>query len=433
MQAPARPWGNLTDNLTLQAYRGLLTLALPLIVAYTLWRAGRDSKVLGNGKRRYIAQRLGFALPALEAPLWLHCASLGEVITALPLIQALAVRDPQRLLLITTHTATGARIVRRQGLIHAFLPLDLPFAVRRFLRQVQPRGALILETELWPNLYLACAARGIPLAIINGRISARTAKAPRLVRRLYLQVLSCVAAVLARSEADRAAFVCLGAPPARVLSVGNLKFAPQPSTDALPDLIGRPYWLAASTHHDEEARIARVHRQTHDAQHRPALLVIAPRHPERGPAIVQALSRQGITCALRSRREAITEMTEVYIADTIGELHALLCYAQFVVMGGSLIERGGHNILEPARLGKATITGPHMKNFLDETERLDQAGGLIQVADEAALAHWVAQLKAEPALAQAIGARAAEFLAAQSDIVEVYLERLAALGFLPAA
>jgi 3-deoxy-D-manno-octulosonic-acid transferase len=401
-------------------YRAALWLLSPVLLGYTVWRAAQDGGVL------YLRQRLGAQLPKLNAPLWTHCASVGEVNAALPLLKALQARHPAVSLVVTTNTPTGREaLLAHMGdkVTHSFLPLDFNFSVARLIDCIRPRCALMMETELWPNLYAQCASRAIPLILVNARLSEKTLNAPGLMRAAYRDALSKVTAVLAKSDADADRFISLGAAPERVEPLGNIKFAApnedEPRTCA--DLIGRPYWLAASTHHDEELRIARIWRELPSNGQ---VLVIAPRHPERRVAILKQLLPLGLETAVRSRGDVITSDTRIYLADTLGELRSLIAHATMVFMGGSLVPQGGHNILEPARLGRAILVGPHVDSFADEVRSLLAAEAISMVRNDRELGYALERLQADPDLRAALGSRAAAFMAEQADMAQVYLARL---------
>jgi 3-deoxy-D-manno-octulosonic-acid transferase len=404
-------------------YRAVLWLTAPLLLGYTAWRAARDGGMV------YLRERLGLDAPALREPLWIHCASVGEVNAILPLLLALGRRHPKTPLLVTTNTTTGRDALLRPAGIevtHHFLPLDFTHCVKRFMQSVRPRCAIMVETELWPNLYEHCASANIPLIMVNARLSARTLNAPAPIRGAYHHVLTRVAAILARSDADAEKFKRLGALPARVETLGNIKFA-RPHThepQAPPDLIGRPYWLAASTHDDEELRLARVWRRLRGNGE---VLVIAPRHPERRVAILRQLRSLGTNIAVRSRGDSVDSTTRVYLVDTLGELTALMAHARLVFMGGSLVPVGGHNLLEPARLGRPVLVGPHMHNFEFETRSLLAAEAIMMARDDRELAFALERLLTDKELRDALGRRAAAFMEARADIAQVYLERLEAL------
>ncbi|MEX2576974.1 MAG: glycosyltransferase N-terminal domain-containing protein [Halofilum sp. (in: g-proteobacteria)] len=390
-------------------------LALPF-AGYTLVRTLRD------GDARYARERLGLAPRFAQRPLWIHCASVGEVVTALPLVTALDAEGAGPLV-ISTNTPTGRAVAEARapaGVYCIQAPLDRPASVRRFFARVSPRAGVILETELWPWLFAAAAARGVPLAIVNGRLSRRTRDAPGWLRASAAFCLARVAAVLARSEDDAAAFRALGAAPDRVRTIGNLKLAAPGTAPVSSESLGQPYVLAASTHHDEESQLAQHWR----ASGCETLLVIAPRHPERGARIAEQLRREGWRVARRSQKDALAPDTDLYLADTLGELPALIAGAELVIMGGSLIEHGGQNVLEPARAGRAVVTGPHMENFSEETAALREAGALRQCADAAEVVATTVELLGDSTQRRAMGGRASHVLEAGADIALRYHDAL---------
>lgn len=401
-------------------YRAVLgALALP-IVLITLWQAFKA------GGARYFLQRCGYRYPACgAAPLWLHAASVGEVMAALPLIEALRLKYPRLPLVISTFTATGAQVARSQlpkDIEHVFLPIDWRGAVTRFVRHLRPRCALIMETELWPNLYAACNQQGIPLLIVNGRLSARTSRTRGGVRRLYAATLRRVDAVLARSAQDRAAFIRMGALPEHVRVIGNIKFAPASAHHhPAPAPLARPYVLAASTHADEERRIATLWCDLDTAGR---LLVIAPRHPRRRDEILKALSPLHMSIAVRSANAPVTDATRIYLADTLGELQNFMAHAELVFMGGSLVAVGGHNILEPARVGKPIVFGPHMHNFTYEAQIFLAARAAIQVHSDAELAQVLKRLLNAPQERRALGEHARQLMEQAQDIVPHYVQEI---------
>jgi 3-deoxy-D-manno-octulosonic-acid transferase len=288
---------------------------------------------------------------------------------------------------------------------------------------VNPRCALIFETELWPELFQQCHASNLLLFIVNGRLSKRTLKAPSFVRALYSQTLNHVVGILARSDEDKRGFKLLGAHPDRVITLGNMKFA-RPENwapERLADPIGRPYWLAASTHEDEEIRIAMTWKKLQSSDH---LLVIAPRYPKRGTTILKQLTSMGWHVTQRSRNEPVTPATQIYLADTLGEMPAFMQHAQFVFMGGSLINRGGHNILEPAQLGKAVVVGPYVTNFTAEVQALVENDAILEVQDEEILAETIKTLLANENLRKVLGARAKALMRANAGVAQTYLQAL---------
>ncbi len=404
----------------MKLYRMVFYLALPFLVIYTSARAAQD------GGTRYLRQRLGMRLPSLQNPLWIHCASVGEVLAVAPLLELIMRKHTEIAIVVTTNTSTGARVLRHNfgdRITHAYLPLDFRGGVRRFLQQVNPRCALIFETEIWPELFHQCDMFKLPLFIVNGRLSKRTLQAPGFVRALYAETLNRVVGILARSKEDARSFKSLGAQQDRVIMLGNLKFArPDNWTpERLVNPIGRAYWLAASTHADEEVRVAQTWKKVHSGDH---LLVIAPRYPRRGIGIARKLTALGWQVSLRSRNDPITTATQIYVVDTLGEMPAFMQHAQFVFMGGSLVNRGGHNILEPAQLGKAVVIGPYTSNFNAEVQALVEHDAILEVQDEEILADTIKTLLANENLRVLIGARAKALTHASAGMAHLYLHAL---------
>jgi len=396
----------------------LRLLALP-IAGYTLWQALREKDW------RYLRERFGrYRRSGQQQAIWLHAASVGEVNAALPLIESLMKHHPTLPLLLTTTTPSGARAASDKlppSVHHVYFPIDWPGAVRRFLARHRPRCALVMETELWPNLYSRCHAKNIPLLIVNGRLSARTKKVRPWLRRLYTLCLQRVSAVLARSEQDRICFITLGAARERCEVIGNIKFAAAPKSEGVKSIdLKRPYLLAASTREGEELAVVEAWRASGDREH---LLVIVPRHPKRLAQILNDL--QGERVSVRSRGEPITDTTTVYLADTFGELPGFIAGAELVFMGGSLVPKGGQNLLEAAALGKAPLFGPHMDNFLVEAEVLLNEGGAIQVADAPQLGAAMRRLLADAPLREAMGEKARALVEARRDMAERYRQAIA--------
>ncbi|MCK5262415.1 MAG: hypothetical protein KAJ92_01965 [Gammaproteobacteria bacterium] len=371
-------------------YRLLIFILSPLILAHLIWKSFR------LGQSRFLSQRLGYRLQHLpQGCIWFHCASVGETNTILPLLHELHKRHPDTPFLITTNTTTGAEIVERQNLpwlFHAFLPMDWCLTTLAFIRQLKPKALYLVETELWPNLIVLCNGKGIPVNIINGRLSNKTTKANSWVRSVYKQILSKVQHIYVRSEADQKNYLSLGAMNNQVSILGNLKFIPPASINAESQaLTQRDYVLVASSHNDEEFQIAKVW----NTLNRKELLVIAPRHPERRDNIIKQLKQAGLdlnTIALRSRNDSINEQTRIYLLDTIGELMQWFEPAKLIIMAGSFTHRGGHNILEPAHFGKAIVFGPHMESFIDENELLTEKGAALQVQSFEELGNTIAVL-----------------------------------------
>lgn len=421
-------------------YRLLLIGMAPLISAGLLHQAfvkhKGDRSVRGE-RRRFLSQRLGLSSYRTNAaaPVWLHAASVGEVNAALALLDILLERYPALTVLITTNTITGAQTVRQKltghhaRIEHRYLPVDFPWSVRRFLATARPRSALIMETELWPNLYRACRERGIGVCLINARLSKKTLNMPVWFRPVLHYCLKQVDAILARGESDARHFIDLGAETSIVKTTGNIKFAGAQNTAAsdAPGPLPRPYVLAASTHDGEERLLAGAWQSllTNDT-----LLVIAPRYPQRRDAIESQLKPFGLKVASRSRGDPVSDDTDVYLVDTLGELQAFMPDATLVFMGGSLVPRGGQNVFEPARLGKAIVTGPHTFTYEAEIQALREAGAIVCVNDVDALTESLKQLLSDPARAKRLGDNARRLCERNAGVAETYAAELERLGFM---
>jgi 3-deoxy-D-manno-octulosonic-acid transferase len=333
-----------------------------------------------------------------------HAVSVGEVNAALPLVQALRRGRPDLRLLVTTITPTGSERVRalwKDEVEHVYLPYDLPGAVGRFLAHYQPIAALIMETELWPNLLFGCRDHGVPSYILNARLSARSLRGYQVLAPLVGRALRTVRAVAAQSHADARRFVRLGAREGQALETGNLKYdVSVPDTvaafvaDFHAQVEGRPVWIAASTHEDEEADVIAIHRRLRGAF--PDLLLLwAPRHPERFRAVAEHARSAGWQVSTRSRARWPQGEDAVFVIDTLGELVNFYACADVAFVGGSLQAVGGHNLLEPAATGTAIVTGPHLHNFAEIAHRLEHAGALKIGADADAVEHAIASLLAD--------------------------------------
>jgi 3-deoxy-D-manno-octulosonic-acid transferase len=357
---------------------------------------------------------------------WVHGASVGEALSALPLIAWLRAHHPRASVLVTTGTVSSATLLGERlpaGAFHQFVPVDLPAPVRRFLDHWRPDAILWLESELWPTLLTQAARRDVPLILINGRLSPASHARWRWGRPLARAVLAGFTALLGQSAADTARLGDLAGRPVR--HVGNLKRAAPPlphDAAALERLqtraAGRALWLAASTHPGEETIAASVHRQL-AVRHRDLLTVIVPRHPARGPEIRDAMraALPGVVVALRSAGDDLPAGAGVYVADTLGELGLWYRLADLVFVGGSLTPLGGHNPLEAARLGCALLHGPHVANVAELFAELDAAGAAAAVADEGALIAALDRLLGDAPRRRAMADAGARHAAAQADVV----------------
>ncbi|HEY4560854.1 MAG TPA: lipid IV(A) 3-deoxy-D-manno-octulosonic acid transferase [Lysobacter sp.] len=372
-------------------YSLVLYVLTPITVYHLIWRGFRQAAYFERWSERYA----GFGPPREGRVLWVHAVSVGEVNAAIPLVDALLKRRPDLRLLVTTITPTGsARVCSLWGdrVEHVYLPYDLPGAVSRFLRHFRPYAALIMETELWPNLLFGCRDHGVPVYVLNARLSARSLRGYRVLAALVGRALRTVRGVGAQSHADARRFVRLGAEAARVHETGNLKYdlALPPSVEAFgrdcrARRAGRPAWIAASTHVEEEAAVLAIHRRLRERW--PELLLMwAPRHPERFRAACDQATSAGFRVGRRSQGQWPTPDCDVFVVDTLGELLNFYACADVAFVGGSLQDVGGHNLLEPAATRTPIVTGPHLHNFADISQRLSAAGALRIAQDEAGVA-----------------------------------------------
>jgi len=429
----ATPGLAVRPGLRLRAYRALTAMAQPLAPLLLMVRRRQ-----GKEDPSRLSERLG--RPGMPRPagrlVWFHAASVGETVSILPLIAALAERRHSLSFLLTTGTVTSAKLAaQRLGprTIHQYAPLDVPGYVRSFLDHWRPDLAVFTESEIWPNLILESSARGIPLTLVNARMTSRSYRRWRRNSGVARPLFSRFALVLAQSEALARRFKRLGASGATVS--GNLKIdTPPPPVDQLElerlkaALEGRPLLLAAATHEGEEAIVAEAHRRLRE-QLPQLLTIIAPRHPERGPAIAEWLRSQGIAAVRRAVGELPARDCEIYIADTLGELGTFYRLATVAFIGGSLVDRGGHNPIEAVRHGAVVLTGPHWQNFNDTYEALIERGGAIAVRSAAELAEAVAPLLADEAELARMRERAEGALAGLSGALPRTLEAL--LRYLP--
>ena len=403
-------------------YRVVLRLVSPTLLIMLLYQTVRAHNIT------FFQQRLGWVPRNHTTPLWIHAASVGEVKGVVPLLLQLRAHYPTLPLLLTTTTSSGAQVLHSllPGVVHHYQPIDLVGCVSRFLNRVAPRALIVVETELWPTLYQQLHQRGIPIQIINGRLSARTMNAPRWLRQLYAITLAHVDAIWCRSDLDRDRFIALGAEAARCTTLGNLKYAALLPSEPQPSIIptNRPYILLASSREAEELLFMRGWDQL-QLQQPPPLVVIAPRHPKRRAQILSDLAPYQV--AVRSAKEQITDNTNIYLVDTLGELSALCAHSLITIMGGSWVPKGGHNLLEPAALGCCVIVGPFMDNFASECAELLAHDAVIQLSGSTELPKLLASLLEDEPLRSGYGIRASQLIAARRGVVHDYMQALAPL------
>ena len=406
---------------TLRGYRMFsvaMTPITPLLLAQRLRR--------GKEHRLRLAERRGISTMARPpGPLvWLHGASVGELASVLPLIERIRAREID--VLVTTGTVTSGGLAEQRlprGVIHQFVPLDVPMFVRRFLEHWQPDLALFVESDLWPNIMIETSQRGVPMILVNGRVSENSYRRWRYLPATIGDLLRRLDLCLARTPADAERLSELGAP--HVVTTGDLKLdGPAPPADRvkLADLraaiAGRPTMAAASTHAGEETAVIDAHRRLR-TNFAGLLTLIAPRHPERGPGVAEIARAVGLKVRLRSRGELPDASTDIYVADTVGELGLIYRLAPIVFVGGSLVKHGGQNPIEPARLGAAILHGPHVGNFAEIYAALDAAHGAELIADAGKLTAGIGALMAQPE----VRARVADAARATVDSLSGALER----------
>lgn len=413
----------------LHLYKFLSIIGAPIIDSYLFKR-----KALGKEDKERLPERLGVA--SITRPkgklVWLHAASVGEALSILPLMKAITEQYPKLNLLLTTGTVTSAQMMKTRlpdRCYHQYIPIDRYFAVRRFLKFWQPDLALWVESEIWPNL-LSETQKYCPMVLVNGRLSPRSLQKWRRYPKLAATLMGYFTLVLPQSENDSKRLKELGAKEVQFL--GNLKYdSPSLPSDskkmgALVTMIGdRHVWVCASTHPGEELMIADVHEKLKE-HYKHLLTIIVPRHPDRAEEIIDELKEKhpGISIAQRSVGDAIHDETDIYLADAMGELGVFYRLAPIVFVGGSLIEHGGQNPLEPARLESAILFGPFMNNFKDIASELQEKGGAIRVADSSALAEALDGLMRDTDQQQQLAESAKKIATEKKGVLDAYMEAL---------
>ena len=394
------------------SYRLISFLLLPLWLIHALWHGYKQ------GMASYPRFRVWGKHKKSKDPLvWVHAASVGEVEAVTPLVRALI--SLGEAVLFTSFTATGYRTIQRNfadSVEYGIIPIDISWSCAQFIRKCNIKLCLLMETELWPELLYQTADKGIPIIQLNARLSRKSLEAPRLIRKFLHRSMTYITLHLTRNDNDRDNLMQLGAAEQKIKIVGNLKTAIDLAPN-YPKLVERDYLLLASSHDYEEILWL---------SHRPAsaeklLLVIAPRHPQRIKEIQQQLSKLELEYAIRSLSQAVTPQTEVYLADTLGELKSLMAHALIVVMGGSFDQTGGHNLIEPAALGCAIITGPSDSNIREDIDLLGDGKGIIQVPDITACWQKIEHLLANPDQAKELGKQAQQAVRQRTHILNDYL------------
>lgn len=412
-------------------YTLLLHLALPLIALRLALRARK-----APAYARRINERFSLGLPTMQpGGIWVHAVSVGESIAAAPMIRALQARYPELPITVTCMTPTGSERIQAMfgnSVQHCYLPYDLPWASARFLDRVQPRLAVVMETELWPNHIHQCAKRSIPVALANARLSERSARGYARFAKLTAPMLAELSLIAVQTQAEAQRFLTLGARPECVEVTGSIKFDLKIDAELLQRAVElrrqwqaeqRPVWIAASTHAGEDEIVLTAHRQLL-ATWPDALLILVPRHPERFNSVHELCISEGLKTRRRSMGEAVQASDQVLLGDTMGELLFLYALADIAFVGGSLVANGGHNLLEPAALGKPVLSGPHLFNFLEIAAQLREAGALSEVENAAHLADKVATLLNEPSEMQSMTQAGLSVLKANQGALERLLKGL---------
>ena len=380
-------------------YTTLFTLSLPLLIIRLIWRGFRAPAYWHRWSERFGSCR---PLSASKSVIWIHAVSVGEVEACRPVIRILRDEFPQHQILITTMTPTGSARVKSvfaDSVEHCYLPYDVPFAIKRFLNNNHPQFGIIMETEIWPNLLSISEQRHIPLFLANARMSARSEKGYARYARFTKQILNTFAVIAAQSHDDKQRLQNLGANNKKVHVIGNLKFEinlPVSLSELATSMrsiwgINRPVLIAASTHEGEEEMILNASRQIR-SQHPNLLLIIVPRHPERFDRVAAVSQKSGYKVLRRSQNRPCPSDIQILIVDTMGELPLFYAASDVAFVGGSLVPHGGHNLLEPAALGRAVLTGPHFFNFNEITQQFIKANAALQVSNTEELAHTTISL-----------------------------------------
>jgi 3-deoxy-D-manno-octulosonic-acid transferase len=397
-------------------YNLVVYLAQPFVAIYWLIRG-----IINHSYRDRFGQRFGLGYPKLQKCIWLHAVSVGEVQAALPLITALRQRFTNHTMLVTTVTPTGAARVQAlfgDTVSHCYIPFEMPVAVNRFYGSVNPELALIIETEIWPNLFRGSGVYDIPLVLVSARISPRSVGGYRKLLPLFRDTLSYGIIIAAQSQADAERFRSLGAASERTRVTGNIKFDIELPSDLTArgdelrrQVFGdRAVWIAASTHEQEEQQILAAHQQLLAANPE-LLLVLVPRHPERFAHVRGLVEKHGFRCIARTEKRRCHSSTNVFLGDTMGEVPLFYAASDIAFVGGSLVPVGGHNLLEPAALGLPVITGPHVFNAEEIADMFVDTGACRMVRNADELAAAVAELIADPDAARALGRKGMDIVA----------------------
>ncbi|ELI0634529.1 lipid IV(A) 3-deoxy-D-manno-octulosonic acid transferase [Vibrio harveyi] len=408
-------------------YTLLLTIASPFLL-FGLYKSKPNKPKFGQRWKEHFG--ITPKLTSDEKPIWIHAVSVGESIAATPFIKALKEQNPDQPILVTTTTSTGAEQIAKLGDLveHRYMPIDFAFAVKRFLKTTQPKQMLIIETELWPNTLNEVHKAGIPISVINARLSEKSCSNYAKVQPLFNLMLPCLTQVLCQTQSDANRFERLGVDKDKLKVTGSIKFDIQISDDVkekskiLRQELGqnRPVWIAASTHKGEDEQVLAAHKRVLES-HPGALLILVPRHPERFDDMYELCQQQGFETVRRTTQKNVANSTQVYLGDTMGEMLLLLGAADICFMGGSLVgdKVGGHNVLEPAALGVPIINGPSFFNFKEIVETMLREDCILLVDSIQNLASSITLLMRNPRKLNRMSSQTHQFIAKNQGAISL--------------
>jgi 3-deoxy-D-manno-octulosonic-acid transferase len=397
-------------------YSCLFYLLIPFVLLRLLWRGIKAPAYRYRWRERFAFYNKKYP----QGVIWFHAVSVGEAEALFPLVRQIQKQHPDAKLLITTTTPTGSarvKAVMQDTVAHVYLPYDVPDAVNRFMQCFKPKLAVIMETEIWPNLFLYCGKNGIPLYIINARLSEKSSRGYQKIPSLVYPALAAVNLIAAQTQDDANRFIAIGADNEKVKTLGNIKFDVEIPKSIIAqglqikaDLFsGRFVWLIASTHKDEEALFLEIYKEIKQTIPE-LLLVIVPRHPERFADVKKLCEQLQLAVVMRTAGDRVYPETDVYLVDTMGELKMLYAASDVAFVGGSMVPRGGHNILEAAAVGVPVMFGPYMHNFKEIARGVLSYNGAIQCQNKDELVNAILTLNEQPAYREALAEKGMEFV-----------------------
>jgi len=396
-------------------YNLLIYILSPIIIIKILYNSLQRSN-----DSNFVKQRLGLlSFERNKDSIWLHASSIGETKIALKLLQIFREKGLKDKIVITTTTKSSKAILDKsnENFQHYYLPFDFLLTMGRFINAINPKICIIIETEIWPNMISICTKKEIPTIIVNARLSKKTLNSNKLIKSIYNSTLNSVNGIYCKSQREKENYILLGANENKISVLGNIKLCESLNNIEGGRPIERKYVLAASTHPGEERQIITEWLKINDKR---TLLVIVPRHPERLGDILSDIPLSLVRIAIRSKKDKIRNNTQIYIADTIGELEDFIKYCEFVFMGGSLVDHGGQNFLEAASLGKSIIVGPYMYNFIDETEEFLKNNSMIMVKNSKSLKHVFERLLKSKQRRDLFGDNAKKLLQKKIKVLDDY-------------